>query len=243
VLYTPYGVDNSVEGDAGADGLCVGALPPGTAMALGGPPSPEIRERADSRRKRLRLLAATRQAIAEHGLNISTADIAARAEVGIGTIYRRFGSKEALIEAVLNDGASAAVADASRALAEQDPAVGLEMFMSDLCRHLVANRGLRQFGTELRAKSHSIPALQQIGYLRDMLKSLTERAQQAGVVRDDVTWRDLAIFARATATDEDALAVAGDKEQWQRILAVLMDGLRTAGSRELPGQPPSDLHL
>ena len=243
MLYTPYGVDNSVEGDAGADGLRVGALPLGTAMALDGPPSPEIRERADSRRKRLRLLAATRQAIAEHGLTISTADIAARAEVGIGTIYRRFGSKEALIEAVLNDAASAAVADASRALAEQDPAVGLEMFMSDLCRHLVASRGLRQFGADLRAKSKSIPASQQIGYLRDMLKSLTERAQQAGVIRDDITWRDLAIFARATATDEDALAVAGDKDQWQRILAVLMDGLRTAGSRVLPGQPPTDLHL
>ena len=115
--------------------------------------------------------------------------------------------------------------------------------MSDLCRHLVASRGLRQFGAELRAKSKAIPALQQIGYLRDMLKTLTERAQQAGVVRDDVTWRDLAIFARATATDEDALAVVGDKEQWQRSLAVLMDGLRTAGSRVLPGQPPTDLHL
>jgi len=210
------------------------------AMTLDGAPSPEIKERADSRRKRLRMLAATRQAIAEHGLNVSAADIATRAEVGIGTIYRRFGSKQALIEAALTDAVSATLAAASRALAEQDPAVGLEMFMSDLCRHLVANRALKQVATDpIQFESYRT----QIGHLRDMLKSLTERAQQAGVVRDDLTWRDLAIFARASATADGALDVEGGKEQWQRILAVLMDGLRTTGSHVLPGQPPTDLHL
>ena len=59
------------------------------------PADPPKAERADSRRKRLRLIEAARIAVAEKGVHISAADIAARAEVGVGTLYRRFGSKDA----------------------------------------------------------------------------------------------------------------------------------------------------
>jgi AcrR family transcriptional regulator len=210
-------------------------------MSLDNAPNPPAKERADSRRKRLRLLEATREAMAEHGLNISGADIAARAEVGIGTLYRRFGSKEALIEAVLTDAVSAVVDAAARALAEQDAAVGLETFMADLCRSVVANRGLKEVAAESRVRrSESYRA--QIALVRDALKTLTERAQQAGAVRQDVTWRDVAILAQASATTGGALGVESGEEQWQRNLAVLMDGLRTSGSHAVPGHPPIDSH-
>jgi AcrR family transcriptional regulator len=208
-------------------------------MSLDSAPTSGTKERADSRRKRLRLLKATREAIAEHGLNVSGADIAARAEVGIGTLYRRFGSKEALIEAVLTDAIASLVAAAATALAQEDAAVGLEAFMADLCRSVVANRGLKEVAAESRVRqSESYRA--QMALLRDALKNLTERAQQAGVVRDDLTWRDVAILAQASATTGGALGVASSGEQWQRNLTVLMDGLRATGSHRLPGHPPTD---
>jgi AcrR family transcriptional regulator len=198
-----------------------------------------VKERADSRRKRLRLLAATRDAVAEQGLSVAAADIAERAEVGIGTLYRRFGSKEALIELVLLDSIDGVSTAAQRALDHEDPVSGLTTLLSVLAEGQVGNRGLREytmgFGGErsenVREHTHA---------LRGALEKLVQRAQRSGAIRDDVTWRDVAVLAEAAATSGTYLGIAPEAEQWRRTLAVIMDGLRPPGSAPLPGRPPVD---
>jgi AcrR family transcriptional regulator len=74
-------------------------------------------ERADSRRKRLRLIEAGRLVVAEKGLDAGAAEIAARAEVGVGTLYRRFGTREAPVKDILTDGIAEIQAVVDRALA------------------------------------------------------------------------------------------------------------------------------
>src|SRR5690349_14805930 len=105
----------------------------------------EVTERADSRRKRLRLLAAARDAIAIDGLDVSATDIANQAEVGVGTLYRRFGSKDGLIEAVLVDLIAVIAQSAHDALASEDPVAGLEMLLTVLVKEQAENRGLSDF--------------------------------------------------------------------------------------------------
>ncbi|MCW2649721.1 MAG: transcriptional regulator, TetR family, partial [Mycobacterium sp.] len=94
-----------------------------TAPAETGPPH----ERADSRRKRLRLIEAARLVVAQKGLDAGAAEIAARAEVGVGTLYRRFGTREALVKDILLDGIAETQAAADRALAAPDPWTGLTL--------------------------------------------------------------------------------------------------------------------
>jgi hypothetical protein len=73
-----------------------------------------------------------------------------------------------------------------------------------------------------------------------VLESLVQRAQSRGAIRDDVTWRDVAVLAEAAATSGTYLGIAPEAEQWRRTLAVIMDGLRPPGSAPLPGRPPVD---
>lgn len=197
-------------------------------------------ERADSRRARLRLISAAREAIAEQGLDVSGADIASRAEVGIGTLYRRFGSKDALIEAVVMDSVMQVTEAAHRALAGDDPGVAFETFLQELCHAMVESRGL----TEMAARSgaNQSPEVQeQLDSLRQALEQLTGRAQAAGAIRADVTWGDIAILARSTATTDACLGVSGGGQQWRRNFAILMDGLVPGGVREPAGPPPRAL--
>jgi AcrR family transcriptional regulator len=204
-----------------------------------GPLDEGVKERADSRRKRLRLIAATRAAVAEQGLSVAAADIADRAEVGIGTLYRRFGSKEALIELVLLDSIGVVATAAQHALDHEDPVSGLTVLLSTLAEGQVSNRGLREYATGLGAQ-RSENIREHTHALRGALESLVQRAQDSGAIRDDVTWRDVAVLAEAAATAGHCLGVAPGAEQWRRTLGVIMDGLRPPGSGPLPGLPPVD---
>lgn len=209
-------------------------------MTTPGPPAGAATERADSRRKRLRLIAAARSAIAVQGLDVSANDIATRAEVGVGTLYRRFGSKDGLIEAVLVD-VIAAVAQAARdALDDDDPVAGLETVLTVLVREQAENRGLSDFVAG-DARNHSAEFQQHTESLRQAVAELTRRAQSAGAIRTDVTWRDVAALAQSAATSSTCLGVATGGGQWRRNLTVLLDGLQPPGTRKLPGTPPRDL--
>jgi AcrR family transcriptional regulator len=195
-------------------------------------------ERADSRRKRLRLIDAARIAIAERGLDVAAADIAARAEVGIGTLYRRFGSKEALIEAVVRELLDDLTVSIKEAMAA-DPAEGLELLLVKMAEGQVANRAVTELITN--ASSFDPESLREhIESVRAAFEELTERAQRAGTIRTDVTWRDVVIMAHSVVTPNCLLGIEVNDHQWQRNYAVLMDGLRPGGSRTLPGSPPQD---
>jgi AcrR family transcriptional regulator len=203
------------------------------------PPPTAKPERADSRRKRLRLIKAAVDALAEHGLEVAGDDIADRAEVGIGTLYRRFGSKEALIEAAVAEISARYVRELRAALMIDDAAERLKRFLRVTAEVQIANRGFVEF-TAVDRTVISVALRDDIQAIRAAFTELTERSQRDGVLRGDITWRDLVIVARAAVATTPALGIRADDGQWQRTLAVLLDGLRPPGTEPLPGQPPSD---
>jgi AcrR family transcriptional regulator len=190
-------------------------------------------ERSDSRRKRLRLIAAAREAVAEHGLDVSAAEIATRAEVGVGTLYRRFGSKEALVQDVLIDGLAEVQSAADEALADPDAWSGLARFLVALTEAQVANRGVAEF-TAAHAPGLPPAAAAYAGHLTEAIKELTARAQAAGAIRPDVTWRDIVMLSLAPVGADECLGVRAGEEQWRRTIAIALDGLRTPSPNELP---------
>ncbi|WP_433171539.1 TetR/AcrR family transcriptional regulator [Actinoallomurus sp. CA-150999] len=189
------------------------------------------RPRADARRNVERLVVAARQAAAEGG-EITAHEIARRAGVGIGTFYRRTGSLEALLEAVLGEVLGEIVAEGDEALADPDPWAGFTRFAlsyihlrNELCD---VNKRLGNVLDHSRAE------------LRDRIHLLVERAQQAGAMRTDVTWEDVAfLMVAASSTGSHTLGLQAGAGQWDRNLQVVLDGLRTPGPGILPGEPPT----
>src|SRR4051812_18912890 len=195
-------------------------------------------ERIDSQRNRRRLIEAATQAIAEKGLEVSALDIATHAGLGVGTLYRRFGTKEALIEGVLVSLVDELLEAADRALADDDPWRGFASFLTALGEAQLESRGLAELaGAHEPAEG---PLHERLVKQRRTMKRITERAQKAGALRADVTWRDVMLLSRAQVEAEECVGVRARPEQWRRTVAVLLDGLRAPGGSPLPGRPPRD---
>ncbi|WP_371778248.1 TetR/AcrR family transcriptional regulator [Streptosporangium subroseum] len=188
------------------------------------------RPRADARRNLERLVVAARQ-VAIEGSEITAHEIARRAGVGIGTFYRRVGSLEALLEAVLGEVLGEIVAKGDEGLADPDPWAGFTTFAlsyihlrNELCD---VNKRLGDVLDHSRAE------------LRDRIQLLAERAQQAGLMRTDVTWEDVAFLMVAASTGPHTLGLQASARQWDRNLQVVLDGLRVPDPSTLPGKPPA----
>ncbi|WP_075256588.1 TetR/AcrR family transcriptional regulator [Herbaspirillum camelliae] len=150
---------------------------------------PRIEEpslRADAARNRERILAAAEEVFLERGSDASLDDIAKRAKVGIGTLYRRFPTREALLAAA-NDERLMALANASRRRDHKlQPADSVRAFVSDLVAHACHYRGLAAaLGAVLKSGT---PGCHASG---EEVRRLLERAQNAGAVRKDVSFEDL----------------------------------------------------
>src|SRR5262252_10517217 len=174
--------------------------------------------RADAARNRERVLRAARQAFAESGYGVPLDEIAARAGVGPGTVYRHFPAKEALFQAVITARVEDLIDDA-RARADADDPDGA--FFGFLAR----------IGEEAAAKRDMPDAIAIAGSLQDRLHSavdvLLRRAQEAGAVRADIRTPDLIVLLKGLlASIQDAQAAAPDPALRDRVLAVLTDGLR-----------------
>jgi AcrR family transcriptional regulator len=178
--------------------------------------------RADARRNRDLILAAADAAFADEGLAVPVDEIARRAGVGAGTLYRHFPTKEALFEAVLvahMDG----LARYGQSLVDSDrPDEALFEFVGRLASEAASKRNLIDAlsgaGHDIKATSSESKAA-----LEETLQHLLSRAQRAGLVRNDVQPADLmglVMGACALATHEHS-----DCSQ-SRMLAVIRAGLR-----------------
>jgi AcrR family transcriptional regulator len=170
--------------------------------------------RADARRNRDNVLRAAREAFAAAGYGVPLDEIAARAGVGPGTVYRHFPTKEALFEAVVSVRLEDLVEDARRCALVADPEAAFFGFMARIADEGMAKRDLPD-------------AIVAPGRLRNDLRaalgSLLRRAQEAGAVRDGITTEDLIALLKglfAGAKDDP------DPARYHRLLAVVMDGLR-----------------
>jgi len=178
--------------------------------------------RADAQRNRARLLAAASAAFARAGVETSLDDIARDADVGSGTLYRHFPTREALVEAVLDDRYATLAAEAVKLQAERSPQEALVAWLKLFVNHLMTYRGLAATVTTALYDETS-PLHSACHAMRAAASELVATAQRNGAVRDDI---DASTILRLTA----GVAWAGeqapaDQAHVEHMLAVLVDGL------------------
>ncbi|MER7932724.1 TetR/AcrR family transcriptional regulator [Streptomyces sp. NPDC094471] len=180
--------------------------------------------RADARRNHDRLLAEARAVFAEHGTDASLEDVARRAGVGIGTLYRHFPNRHALMSAVFEDAVNELLARAEELQSAPDPCRALLTWLHEVVTSTAAYRGLSR---ALMSVSSAGPAsaLARCGTpMREAGEALLTRAREAGTVRADVRIADLLQLTHAIA-----LAVEespGDADLTDRLLALALNGLK-----------------
>jgi AcrR family transcriptional regulator len=192
---------------------------------------------AEAARNDLRVLAAARAVFAEQGADAPVSAIAERAGVGIGSLYRRYGSKDDLLRELCMLAMRQSVSLAERALEVSDPWEGLTSYIREA---VAASTGAL---APLAGAIETTPQMWQVSrHGRSLLTRLVSRAQAAGVLRVDVTPLDIAwlieMFGRlgpvAPDTEEHSIR--------QRLLALALDGLRPGAVSVLPGAPPTATH-
>jgi AcrR family transcriptional regulator len=178
--------------------------------------------RRDAQRNRELLLAAAREVFGVKGLDAPLEEIARRAGVAIGTLYNRFPTRIALIEATFAGLIRAWGEIAEEVLAFEDPWDGFAHFVVQTCEMQSVDRGLTEVCTRTIAGA---PEIEQ-GKARawDLLTCLITRAQEAGRLRADFQPIDLAVAIGAAAHAAD---ISPDPETWRRHLTFLLDGFRT----------------
>jgi AcrR family transcriptional regulator len=180
--------------------------------------------RADARRNRARVLEAARVAFGAEGSNVSLDEIARRAGVGAGTVYRHFATKEALFEAVVVDRLGALAADARALSDDADPGPAFFAFVERLGREGAHKRDVveafARAGVELQLGV--APAVRE---LANALDETLRRAQDAGAVRTDVGIDDVVAVVSGAAF---AISQSRDNEdRIHTVLAITCDGLRS----------------
>ncbi len=178
--------------------------------------------RADARRNREQLLEVASDAFREFGVDASLEEIARRAGVGIGTLYRHFPSREALLEAVFRRDVEEVADSAEELLREFPPDKALDEWMRRFVNYVAGKKGLAtHLKTVLSADSPLFVYAHE--RMNASVRGLVLAAAAAGAIREDVDPADLlrALSGVCLAADEP-----GWQEQACRICSLLMDGLR-----------------
>ena len=187
--------------------------------------------RKDAERNRLAILAAARELFADRGLDVSMDEIARRASVGVGTVYRRFPDKAILIDALFEDRLETLVDTARQALERDDPWEAVAWFMERYVSLQVEDRGLREL--LLTSPPGENRAERARKTIKPVVDEMLGRAQRSGEVRPDVTGTDLALLQFMLAALVD---YTGDVDPlvWRRFLGIVLDGLAT--TRDAPSE-------
>jgi len=178
--------------------------------------------RADAQRNYEQLLAVARVVIEEQGTQASLRDIARRAGVGLGTLYRHFPTRDALLEALLRQGFDRLAASAESLLASAAPKAALLAWVDELSRGTTVYHGLP---ASLLATLHdeASPLHLSCTAMRAAGERLLRRAQDAGDVRPDLDGVDL--FELVAAVGWAAEQSPRSAERRERLLALITDGL------------------
>jgi AcrR family transcriptional regulator len=180
--------------------------------------------RADARRNYQRLLEAAVEAFAEHGEGASLDDIAKRAGVGSGTLYRHFPTRQALLEAAYVDRIEALAARAD-ALAERlPPGEALVEWLNELGVGTIQVRGLRALLGSAVADGGVAAATACGTPMRDAATRLVEAAQREGTLRPDVEPVEVLRLAHGLSTAAEL--AHGDGRSVRRYVSLLTEGLR-----------------
>jgi AcrR family transcriptional regulator len=182
------------------------------------------RLRADAARNRERVLRTAREAMAEGDLSLQLNDIARRAGVGVGTVYRHFPTPRALLESAVEDALRALLTEAERAGAEPDPWTGVERVLHTLIDLQLTDAGA---GEVLASTEDSQPWVTQLKHDLDRISErLLARVRKAGLIQASVESEDLRLLLCGVAYA--ARSGTGDpRVRARRYLTVVLDGLRT----------------
>lgn len=174
--------------------------------------------RSDAAKNRERLLWAAGQVFEEKGLEASVTDVARVAGVGMGTLYRRFASKDALIEALVSEVLEATI-DMARMASAWPDGRGLEHFLEEASSYQAAHLGCLP---KLWITDHHL-----VQVARDLIERLLADAQAHGWIRADLTSTDvsLALWSMRGVLETTG---ANAPEAWRRHLCLLVAGMRPA---------------
>jgi AcrR family transcriptional regulator len=196
--------------------------------------------RRDAERNRQRILAAAREVFAEAGLDVGVEQIAARAGVGMGTLYRRFPNKEALIDAIFEARLAEFLSITERAVQREDAWEGLRSFLEAALELQAGDRGLKEILASRRHGRRAVEASRR--RVTIVMNELVARAQQQGAVRQDITATDIAMIMWGSGGVVD---VAGSvaPNLWRRYLGLVLDALHTPSPSALPEPPLTPVQL
>lgn len=179
--------------------------------------------RKDAERNRQRVLEAARDLFAMKGMEATLNDVAHHANVGVGTVYRRFATKDELVEAIFSDGIDQAVCLAETALQQEDSWDGFVWFVEHLCELLATDRGLREMVYSKAYGGYRVECARL--RLHPLVSKLVERAREDGHLRPDVAPSDMPIVGMLAGTVSE-WAGHVEPELWRRYVALLLDGMR-----------------
>jgi AcrR family transcriptional regulator len=180
----------------------------------------EPRMRADARRSRAKLLDAATTAFAENGADAPLEDIARRAGVGIGTLYRHFPTRVDLQAAVYRSQVEAVCAAADEYMISATPDQALTGWLRAMVAYLATKRGLsRALIDAIGRDSQLITSCWDA--MKDATERLMTRAQEAGLLRDDIKPTDVLRLVHGVV-----IATEQAPEETDRLLGLMLDGLR-----------------
>jgi AcrR family transcriptional regulator len=180
--------------------------------------------RADAQRNRERLLEVAARVFAQAGPDVTLEAIAKEAGVGIGTLYRHFPTREALVDAAYRNELARLCDSVDDLLAELPPDKALRAWMDHFVDYMTTKRGM---GDALRAliASGGDPFSESRVRLTDAVATLLQAGTAAGVLRSDVAPDDVLLSLSGVSL---ATADPAQREQAGRLLDLLMDGLVTS---------------
>ena len=172
--------------------------------------------RADARRNREAILKAARAVFSARGREAHLEEVARRAKVGMGTVYRHFPTKEALLEAIAREQFETLTEWAREAKDAPDPGVALEAHLWRCAELQANNRALMEAVAEFKPS-----VARQAEELHAYVEELLDRAKAQGTVRADATADDVRLMMCGLG---GVMLMGG--EGWRRYLTVMLDGLR-----------------
>lgn len=184
--------------------------------------------RADARRNYERLLVEARALFEEQGPEAPLEDVARRAEVGIGTLYRHFPTRHALQEAVYREQIEALAEEAYELAERTDPADALVRWMRLMMTHAVTKRGLNTALMATLGRESELFATCR-NTIRAAADALLTRAKASGAVRKDLEAGDLLHLVHGIS-----VATERSPEGADRMIAFVIEGLRPRGDQDTP---------
>jgi AcrR family transcriptional regulator len=191
--------------------------------------------RADAARNRARILDAARSAFAEAGLDVGVEEIARRAGVGKGTLYRRFPTKEALVRAIFEDLIGELEQLVEEVQAEEDAGDAFVRFLGESARRQATNQGFLDVVAQ-RLGAAALTSDQRRRFLAASARPL-RRAQESGSIRADLVPEDVQmLFRMLGATTRPAPDGSPMDGFWQRYIGLIEDALRPEAATPLPAE-------